>query len=447
MDTKWKNRMHKIFVKMKNNGRAILGILLMIVGVVFFYGLIAYHQFYVTEDAWCLAIVANILFTPGEVLFFHSILVRKLEKWVPENDGFYEEWKEKRRRYLQRLVAVTGVGLLCVCMYLLFLTFEWNYGCSRTNYASGYAMIITVFIQSMACRSVISHIMQDKLELLMEHMTEFSRKRLKEALEIEKESLKKAMEIERKSLEKVSRSDQLRIDLITNVSHDLKTPLTSMVGYMELMRKEELSDTVRDYLDVITDKAAKLKEMIESLFSLAKASSGNVEFHMETIEMNRLIEQIYADMEDKITESGLEIVTILTDEETKITTDNLYMYRICQNLIENALKYSARGTRVFVKTFYKSGLTGNQLCMEVTNTAGYHMDFQKEDIIERFARADKSRTTEGNGLGLAIVSTYASALGGMFDIDIDCDQFKAKLAFPIPEEGMASCKEDETEKS
>lgn len=215
------------------------------------------------------------------------------------------------------------------------------------------------------------------------------------------------------------------------------------------MKKEDLNDTARDYVEVISDKAQKLKEMIESLFSLAKASSGNIELHRESLELNRLIEQIFADMEDRVKASDLQFVIKLTDADTTMVTDNMHLYRICQNLIENALKYSARGTRVFVKTYIGDSLNQAQnqeengdfldkenlfkeemLCLEITNTAGYLMDFDKEDIVERFARADKARTSEGNGLGLAIASTYTSALGGEFDIQIDCDQFRAKLMFP-----------------
>ena len=115
---------------------------------------------------------------------------------------------------------------------------------------------------------------------------------------------------------------QLRIDLITNVSHDLKTPLTSMVGYIELIKKEELSDLVRDYVDVLSERAEKLKEMINSLFSLAKASSGNIELHPEKFELNRLVEQIFADMDDHVKESELQFVKQLTEENTEIISDN-----------------------------------------------------------------------------------------------------------------------------
>ena len=279
---------------------------------------------------------------------------------------------------------------------------------------AGYMMVATVFIEYICCREVIQRYWRNELDQIMEQTESFFQKRLEQALEIE-----------RKSLEKVSRSDQLRVDLITNVSHDLKTPLTSIVGYLELIKKEELSDVVRDYVDVISTRAGKLGEMINSLFSLAKASSGNVELHKETFELNRLMEQIFADMDDRIKESGLKFVTQLTEEDTAIYSDNSYFYRICQNLIENALKYSAKGTRVFVKTYKKEAGTDQKIVLEITNTSGYEMDFEKEDIIERFSRGDKARTSEGNGLGLAIVSTYAKALGGEFDIKIDCDQFKA----------------------
>ena len=161
-----------------------------------------------------------------------------------------------------------------------------------------------------------------------------------------------------------------------------------------------------------------------------------MELHPEKFEVNRMIEQICADMDDQIKSSGLEFVTRLTEESTEIVSDNSYFYRICQNLMENALKYSAKGTRVFVTTKIIRKEPGEdklieKLCMEITNTSAYPMDFTKEDIVERFARGDKARSSEGNGLGLAIVSTYAKALGGEFDIKIDCDQFKACVMMPV----------------
>lgn len=317
----------------------------------------------------------------------------------------------ERKTVGKRFRNILAVELSAAAAYLFFISYSSGWG---WNYAAGYMMVATVFIEYICCREVIQRYWRNELDQIMEQTESFFQKRLEQALEIE-----------RKSLEKVSRSDQLRVDLITNVSHDLKTPLTSIVGYLELIKKEELSDVVRDYVDVISTRAGKLGEMINSLFSLAKASSGNVELHKETFELNRLMEQIFADMDDRIKESGLKFVTQLTEEDTAIYSDNSYFYRICQNLVENALKYSAKGTRVFIKTYKKEAGTDQKMVLEITNTSGYEMDFEKEDIIERFSRGDKARTSDGNGLGLAIVSTYAKALGGEFDIKIDCDQFKA----------------------
>ena len=155
-------------------------------------------------------------------------------------------------------------------------------------------------------------------------------------------------------------------------------------------------------MDVISDKAEKLKEMIESLFSLAKASGGNIQIHPEPVELNMLIEQILRIFWTRIDASGLHFVKLLTEEDTHLMTDNLHMYRICQNLIENALKYSAPDTRVFVKTYFAQESMQRKLYLEITNTAGYFMDFDKEDIIERFARGDKARTDGGNRLDLPL---------------------------------------------
>ena len=290
------------------------------------------------------------------------------------------------------------------------------------NYAYFYLLLFTVLLQYLALSMTLKRFMKAKLDAFVAGLKELNRTRVARALQVEKESMEKA-----------AKSEQLKVDLISNVSHDLKTPLTSMVGYLELLKKEELGETARDYVEVIGNRAEKLKEMINSLFSLAKASSGNIELHREELSLNTLIEQILADLKDRINASGLAFVLNTEAETDKLYTDNSYLYRICQNLIENA----AKGTRVFLRTFIAEQKTPievrRKLCFEIVNTSAYPLDFSKVDIVERFARGDKARSTEGNGLGLAIVSTYAGALGADFDIEIDCDQFRARLEFPLME--------------
>lgn len=418
MVTKWKNTksLKRFF---HENRRTALGILMAAAGIVVLTAMSQRVGFLNTKITWCIGVPADALLGAGTVLLMRDFLQRHYRDWVPQDSDFYDEWKVKFRKQQNLILVVALLALFFVLMYF-FVQTRIYYG-YYYNLAFSYLMAATVVLLFGLIEYTVLRFMFGRLHLLMESAKEVSAKRLAEAVEIE-----------RQSLEKAAKSEQLKVDLISNVSHDLKTPLTSMVGYLELLKKEELPEVAADYVEVISDKAEKLKEMIESLFSLAKASSGNIKMTPEIIELNRLVEQIFADLEDRVRSSGLQFVFQLTDEDTRFVTDNLHMYRVCQNLIENALKYSAKGTRVFIKTFAEEDTAAGQrqLCLEITNTAGYLMDFDKEDIVERFARGDKARSSEGNGLGLAIVSTYTSAMGGAFDINIDCDQFKTRLTFP-----------------
>lgn len=408
-----------IIVKNKTVQKGV-AVLLGAIGIVFLSNLFGYY--YYTSTTWFVGAWINLFLSVPVIVFVSAWLERKYKDWIPADEHFYEEWKEQYKRQQRMILRVFLLLMVFACV--IFMNRYEFYG---YNYAKFYLLFATFILQCAVSEILVIRFMMKRLDMYMNQINEINKDTVEQALA-------KALEIEKTSMEKVSRSDQLRMDLITNVSHDLKTPLTSMVGYIELLKKEELSDTARDYLEVISNRAGKLKEMIESLFTLAKVSSGNVELRKEHITLNRLIEQIFADMQDKILQSGLEFVTLLSEEDTGMIADNGYMYRICQNLLENALKYSAKGTRIFVATrVLDEKLNDEKVCLEITNTAGYHMDFQKEDIVERFARADKARTTEGNGLGLAIVSTYAKALGGEFDIFVDCDQFKARVIFPKAE--------------
>ena len=431
MATKWKNTDDKSkweAIKERNQDVVTLvGGALLLTGLFFVATLIVLRDELGDESGTVVGVLGNLSLAAGSVMIVDMIMKNRYGDWMPEGEERYREWKETVRKMNRRDWKIGGATFILAGIYLGIMILGYGYYYSAV---SGYMLVITVLVQFLVYEWRIRRFWQKKLDAVTEKTEE-------EKEELIRQRIEEAREIERESLEKVSRSDQLRIDLITNVSHDLKTSLTSMVGYIELMKKEELSDVMRDYVDVLSERAEKLKEMISSLFSLAKASSGNVELKMESFEMNRLIDQIFADMDDRIRESGLEFVTRKKEESTELVSDNMSCYRICQNLLENTLKYSAKGTRVFVKTSVKSGegasdgsRKGRRICLEITNTSGYLMDFTEEDIVERFARGDRARSSEGNGLGLAIVSTYTKALGGEFDIRIDCDQFRACVELP-----------------
>lgn len=228
------------------------------------------------------------------------------------------------------------------------------------------------------------------------------------------------------SLEEQMRAERHKIALVTNVSHDLKTPLTSIISYVDLLAKEEdLSETARDYVTILVEKSARLKNIVSDLFDLAKSTSGDIALEMESLDLKKLIQQTLADMEDKLAESGLQIRSRFPENPVNIYADGKKLYRVFQNIIDNALKYSLQGTRVYIELVETDG----KAVATVKNTAGYEMEFTAEEILQRFARGDKARATEGSGLGLSIAESFTHVCGGDFKVDVDGDLFKVTISF------------------
>ena len=231
-----------------------------------------------------------------------------------------------------------------------------------------------------------------------------------------------------KSLQDQMKGERMKIYLITNVSHDLKTPLTSIISYVDLLaRDDSLSPEARDYVTILNQKTERLKNTIADLFELAKSTSGEAKVTLEPMDLKKLMEQTLEDMSDQIRESGFKVKFQCDAEHTKFKGDVNRMYRVVQNILENALKYSLKGTRIFATISNQ----GSRVCLTVQNTSGYEMDFTEEEIMERFYRGEKSRTSEGNGLGLSIADSFTANCRGEFKIEIDGDQFKAMILFPI----------------
>lgn len=230
------------------------------------------------------------------------------------------------------------------------------------------------------------------------------------------------------SLEEQMKSERMKVELITNVSHDLKTPLTSIISYIELLSKEEgLSETARDYVNILSEKAYRLKNIVSDLFDLAKSTSGDISLDIKKLDLKKLIEQTLGDMEDEIKTSGLQIRTKLPEGPVYIMSDGKKLYRVFQNLIDNALKYSLKDTRVYIELEEIDG----KAVATIKNIAGYEMDFTAEEILQRFSRGDKSRSTEGSGLGLSIAESFTKVCGGEFEINIDGDLFKVIIKFAM----------------
>lgn len=228
----------------------------------------------------------------------------------------------------------------------------------------------------------------------------------------------------KETVEKQVQSERMKIELVTNVSHDLKTPLTSIISYIDLLKSEDLSPEAMDYVKILEQKSEKLKNIVADVFSLAKATSG-VDIDSEQLDSVILLNQALADAQDKIEKSGRQLKVDIKPKSAMIIADGTKLYRVFQNLIDNALNYSMDGTRIFLTMTEENGYVH----IEMKNIASYEMNFTPEEITERFTRGDKSRTDGGNGLGLSIAKTFTEACGGAFRIELDGDVFKAVINF------------------
>ncbi|MBL4936510.1 sensor histidine kinase [Clostridium sp. YIM B02515] len=229
-----------------------------------------------------------------------------------------------------------------------------------------------------------------------------------------------------KAVESQMKSDRLKSELITNVSHDLKTPLTSIINYVDLLKKEDLSkEEVEGYIKVLERKTERLKVLIEDLFEASKMASGAVELNIEKVDVAQLLSQSLAELDEKIKASGLIFKVNIPHHKVYSNLDGKKTWRVFENLIGNILKYSQIGTRVYID------LTENddKNIITMKNISAYEMEFVVDEIFERFKRGDTSRATEGSGLGLAIAKSIVDLQGGRLDIDIDGDLFKVRVEF------------------
>lgn len=222
-------------------------------------------------------------------------------------------------------------------------------------------------------------------------------------------------------------SERFRVDLIANVSHDLRTPLTAILGYGELLKKERLSEEGTKQLTELNRKAGYMRDLVDSLFELTKVSSGVIECKKEQIDLIRLLEQTIGLFDDKLQERNLQIRRHYSVESLPVMTDGARMHQVFANLIGNAIKYTLENTRIHLEVKEK----GDCCMVRLVNIASYEMDFQPEEIIQRFARGDKARSTRGSGLGLAIARTYTESVGGSFAVSVDGEQFSAVVTLPM----------------
>ncbi len=241
------------------------------------------------------------------------------------------------------------------------------------------------------------------------------------------ESLQKIQEGFGKAVEEEVKSQRMKTELITNVSHDLKTPLTAIITYVDLLKKEEDPGKQKEYVEVLEKKSQRLKVLIEDLFEISKAGSGNVKLELMDVDVVNLFKQVKLELEDKIKKADLDFRCSYPEEKLTVRLDSQKTYRIFENLLVNIVKYAMPHTRVFIEILRED----DQAVIRMKNISEQELNIQGQELTERFVRGDAARNTEGAGLGLAIVKSFVELQGGEFGIEIDGDLFKTQVRFRV----------------
>ena len=222
------------------------------------------------------------------------------------------------------------------------------------------------------------------------------------------------------------KNQRMKTELISNVSHDLKTPLTSMVSYIDLLKTEGLDSPNADsYLEIIDEKTQRLKVLTEDLFEAAKASSGAIPVHMDSIDLDALVSQSLGEMDQKLSARGLSVIVkneLEAEGGVRVNADGQLLWRVIENLLGNVSKYALEGSRVYVNI---SSPEDSKVLLEIKNISGEQLNISADELMERFTRGDASRNTEGSGLGLAIAKDLTKLMNGEFKLTVDGDLFKA----------------------
>ena len=226
----------------------------------------------------------------------------------------------------------------------------------------------------------------------------------------------------KKSVENEMKSENMKTELITNVSHDLKTPLTSIINYIDLLKRENIQpETAMDYVNILDKKSQRLKVLIEDLFEASKAASGAMELNIAKIDIGQLLRQALGENDERFKDSNLNVKLNVPEEKIFINGDGKRLYRVFENLISNIVKYSLSNTRVYIDMYKEE----KEVIIVMRNISAYELSFDTNEITNRFKRGDSSRSTEGSGLGLAIAKSIVELHGGSFNIEVDGDLFKS----------------------
>ena len=357
--------------------------------------------------------------------FWKNSLLRKILKWIGKcNRKIVDFIGSFSRNTSEKIKVLFGIGGFVFLQFLLML-FMIN--------ASGVFALVLIVADVAAIVYAVRKV--DGLDLIMDGLKKISGGELQYKIKTEQLTGKYKVMAEYinnigdgldAAVENSLKKERMQTELITNVSHDLKTPLTSIINYVDLLKRENLTDPkVQEYLRILDEKSQRLKVLTEDVVEASKASTGNIKFEMNDIDFVEMVQQVIGEFEEKFQEKNLTMMVHFTDEPSIIYADGQKMWRVLENVFGNVVKYAMEGTRVYAEI----SNSNKKVVFSLKNISAQPLNFSADELTERFIRGDVARNTEGSGLGLSIAKSLTELQGGEFKLYLDGDLFKVMITF------------------
>lgn len=367
------------------------------------------------------------------VFFLETIIKRIKSKTLFRNTITY-----RILRWIKSLItSMTRNANMTVKLILIFIAFGIlniiGFGSSINNEPIGFFILIAIWVYAFAkmhqwlvryieIKNAINEIYIGNTEV---HLDEKRYKGSLNSMAIQVNDIAGGLS---NAIQEKLKSERLKTELITNVSHDIKTPLTSIINYVDLLKKEKMpNEQAEEYLNILDNKSQRLKRLTEDLVEASKASSGNIKLNIEKLNVNELLKQVSGEFEDKFKSRNLEEVMSLPEKNVYINADSRYMYRILENMYSNISKYAMDNTRVYIDVIPNN----NRITIQMKNISKEKLNISTEELMQRFVRGDSARNTEGSGLGLSIATSLTTLQGGTFNIYLDGDLYKVIIEFDM----------------
>lgn len=352
-------------------------------------------------------------------------LIRKVLKWIGKCSGKLADFARAFSRNTAEKIKVLLVG--GAFLFLQFLII----GCGFTG--AGVFLMILLIVDAAAVIFIIRK--ADGLDLIMDGLKKISDGELQYKIKTDTLTGKQKVMAEYinnigsgldAAVENSLKKERMQTELITNVSHDLKTPLTSIINYVDLMKRENPTDPkIQEYLRILDEKSQRLKVLTEDVVEASKASTGNIKLEMNDIDFVEMVQQVIGEFEEKFQEKNLTMMVHFTDEPSIIYADGQRMWRVLENVFGNVVKYAMEGTRVYAEISNRN----KKVTFSLKNISAQPLNISADELTERFIRGDVARNTEGSGLGLSIAKSLTELQGGEFKLYLDGDLFKVMITF------------------